>query len=91
MSQQLPDVFKRLQDKKKEQRDLKAMYRDALSVNGQYAQVKEELEALKLKKKKMWTADCGDKTDEEEIMNFEFWIGDRISFLTYPSYPSYQR
>jgi SMC interacting uncharacterized protein involved in chromosome segregation len=53
MSQQLPDVFKRIQDKKKEQRELKAMYRDALSVNGQYAQVKEELEALKLKKKKI--------------------------------------
>ncbi len=53
MSQQLPDVFKRIQDKKKEQRELKAMYRDALSVNGEYVQVKEELEALKLKKKKI--------------------------------------
>lgn len=53
MSQQLPDVFKRIQDKKKEQRELKAMYRDALSVNGEYQQLKEELETLKLKKKKI--------------------------------------
>jgi len=53
MPQQLPDVFKRLQDKKKEQRDLRAMYRDALSVNGQYKEISEELEALKLKKKKI--------------------------------------
>jgi hypothetical protein len=53
MAQQLPEVFKRIQDRKKEQRELKALYRDALSTNGQYQQLKEELEALKLKKKKL--------------------------------------
>lgn len=53
MPQQLPDVFKRLQDKKKEQRDLKVLYREALATNGEYVQIREELEALKLKKKKI--------------------------------------
>jgi hypothetical protein len=53
MSQQLPDVFKIIQERKKEQRDLKAMYRDVLSVNGEYQRVIEELEALKIKKKKI--------------------------------------
>ncbi len=53
MSQQLPDVFKRIQDKKREQRDLKTIYRDALAVNGEYQQALEELEALKIKKKKI--------------------------------------
>lgn len=53
MSQELPAVFKRLQDKKKERRDLKAQYADALSVNGEYVQIKEELEALRTKKKKI--------------------------------------
>jgi hypothetical protein len=52
MAQELPDVFKRIQDKKKEQRELKSMYRDALSVNGEYQTIIEELEALKIKKKK---------------------------------------
>jgi hypothetical protein len=52
MAQALPDVFKRIQDKKREQRELKAMYRDALSVNGEYQTIVEELEALKIKKKK---------------------------------------
>ncbi len=53
MAQELPAVFKRIQDKKKEQRDLKAMYRDALSVNGEYQKVLEDLEDLKIKKKQI--------------------------------------
>lgn len=53
MPQNIHDVFKRIQDEKKEQRDLKKMYRDALSVSGQYQEILEELEVLKLKKKKI--------------------------------------
>jgi len=64
MSQQLPDVFKRIQDKKREQRDLKTIYRDALSVNGEYQQVLEELEALKIKKKKIQASVQADFKEE---------------------------
>ncbi len=53
MAQELPAIFKRIQDHKKEQRELKAMYRDALSAQGEYQKIKEEQEALKLKKKKI--------------------------------------
>ena len=53
MPQQLPDVFKRLQDKKREQRELRSLYRDALSTNGLYKQVLDELDVLKAKKKKL--------------------------------------
>lgn len=53
MPQQLPDVFKRIQDLKKQQRDLKVIYRDALSTSGEYQEAREELEALKIKKKKI--------------------------------------
>ena len=53
MAQKLEDVFKRIQDRKKEQKDIKKTYRDALSVSGEYQEVLEELEALKLKKKKI--------------------------------------
>ncbi len=56
MSQQLPEVFKRIQDKKKEQRDLKSIYRDALSVSSEYQQIVEELDELKIKKKKIEAA-----------------------------------
>jgi len=56
MSQQLPDVFKRIQDKKKEQRELRVLYRNALSVNGGYQKILEDLSDLKIKKKKIEAA-----------------------------------
>lgn len=64
MAQQLPDVFKRIQDKKREQKDLKTIYRDALAVNGEYQQVLEEMEALKVKKKKILMAVQADFKEE---------------------------
>ena len=63
MSQNLQEVFKRIQEKKKEQSELKKMYRDALSINGEYQEVLEELEALKLKKKKI---EAGVQSDFKE-------------------------
>jgi hypothetical protein len=63
MSQNLQEVFKRIQEKKKEQSELKKMYRDALSINGNYQEVLEELEALKLKKKKI---EAGVQSDFKE-------------------------
>lgn len=53
MSQNLQEVFKRIQDRKKEQSEIKKTYRDALSVNGAYQEILEELESLKLKKKQL--------------------------------------
>jgi hypothetical protein len=53
MAQELPAVFKRIQDKKKEQRELKSMFRDALTNNGEYQKVVQELDDLKIKKKQI--------------------------------------
>jgi hypothetical protein len=53
MAQELPVVFKRIQDKKKEQRELKAMFRDALTNSGDYQKVVQELDDLKIKKKQI--------------------------------------
>ena len=53
MAQELSAVFNRVQENKKKQRELKVMYRDALSVNGEYQKAVEELEDLKIKKKKI--------------------------------------
>lgn len=64
MSQNLQEVFKRIQESKKEQSELKKMYRDALSINGNYQEVLEELEALKIKKKKIETGVQSDFKEE---------------------------
>jgi hypothetical protein len=59
----LNEVFKRLQEQQKNQRELKKMYREALAVNGNYHQVVEELDVLKIKKKQI---EAGVKADLKE-------------------------
>lgn len=49
----LQDVFNRIQKTKKEQKEIKAMYRDALTNNHRYQELLEEIKTLKEKKKKM--------------------------------------
>ncbi len=63
MSKSLPDVFKRIQERKKESREIKADYRDMLVNSAAYQEVKEELEALKIKKKKI---EAGIKSELKE-------------------------
>jgi len=49
----LQEVFNRIQKSKKEQKDIKSMYRDALSNSQVYQKTVEELNELKEKKKKI--------------------------------------
>jgi len=49
----LQEVFNRIQSTKKEQKEIKTMYRDALANSHRYQELKEELQAMKEKKKKM--------------------------------------
>ncbi len=60
----LNEVFKRLQEQQKKQRELKKMYREALAVNGNYHEVVEELEALKIKKKQIEASVKADLKEE---------------------------
>lgn len=80
MSQQLPDVFKRIQDRKKEQRELKTIYRDSLAVNGEYQKILEELADLKIKKKKIeLTIQADFKTEFDKLEGLKLNIaGDNI-------------
>jgi len=61
---QLNEVFKRLQEQQKVQRELKKMYREALAVNANYHEAVEELEALKIKKKQIEAAVKADLKEE---------------------------
>jgi hypothetical protein len=49
----LHEVFNRLQNSQKDQRELKKMYREALSVNAPYQELLKELDILKIKKKQI--------------------------------------
>jgi hypothetical protein len=49
----LQEVFNKIQIVKKQQKDLRGAYRDALLGSEEYQQAKEQLEALKLKKKQI--------------------------------------
>lgn len=56
----LHEVFNRLQEQKKDQRELKKMYREALVTNAQYQELIQELDVLKIKKKQI---EAGVKAD----------------------------
>src|SRR3989339_323772 len=49
----LQEIFNRMLESKKEQREIKKMYRDALSTSKVYQDVLEELKVLKDRKKKI--------------------------------------
>lgn len=53
MAQDLKTIFVRLEEYKARRRELKNRYRDALSINGEYQSVLDELEVLKTNKKKI--------------------------------------
>lgn len=47
------EIFSKIKEKQKEQKTIKQMYRDVLANSQEYQNVLEELESLKLKKKKL--------------------------------------
>jgi predicted nuclease with TOPRIM domain len=64
----IQEVFNAIQDKKKEIREIKKMYRDALESSGEYRELNEKLEELKIHKKQLeavaWS-DIGNKNSYE--------------------------
>lgn len=56
MSQNLQEVFKRVQRRKAELKEIKKIYKNALLVSPDYQKVLEEIEALKINKKKIEAA-----------------------------------
>lgn len=64
----IQEVFNAIQDKKKEIREIKKMYRDALESSGEYRELNEKLEELKIHKKQLeavaWS-DIGNKNNYE--------------------------
>lgn len=61
---QLQDIFNKIQETKKTQKDIKATYRDALSNSQEYQQVLEKIKALKEQKKSIEDAIKSDFSSE---------------------------
>ncbi|MEI6288269.1 MAG: hypothetical protein WCP18_01620 [bacterium] len=53
MPDKLQEVFNRIQESKKEQKQIKSSYRDALLSSAQYQKISEELKELRDKKKEV--------------------------------------
>jgi hypothetical protein len=47
------EIFSKIKEKQKEQKTIKQMYRDVLTNSQEYQNILEELDSLKIKKKKL--------------------------------------
>lgn len=77
------DVFIRIQGIKKEQRTLRALYRDALLSSAEYKEVQDELAGLKEKKKHIEDAIKSDFSKElEKLDDLKERLGEDTQLLT---------
>ncbi len=53
MQQDLQDIFNRIHVSKREQKEIKAMYRDTLESSAEYKDIAEKIEQLKARKKEI--------------------------------------
>jgi len=51
--QDIQEIFNRLQKIKKEQKDLRSSYKDALALSGEYVEIGEKLKTLRERKKQI--------------------------------------
>ena len=71
----IQEIFNRTQDTKKEMKEIKLMYKDALSNSGKYLDIVEEIKALKEKKKQIEDgvkSDFSSELDKLEILKNDF-------------------
>jgi len=54
--QDLQEVFNRIQESKQSQKEIRTMYKDALTQNGEYQEIQENMKSLREKKKRIETA-----------------------------------
>lgn len=60
----LQEIFDRIQNTKKEQRDIRLMYKDALRNSNRYQEILEQLETLRAKKREVEAGVKGDFSKE---------------------------
>ena len=56
MEQDIQSIFNRIQESKKKQKDIKAMFKDALDGNGEYQEIQDKLKTIRENKKRIETS-----------------------------------
>lgn len=62
--QNIQEIFDRMQAVKKQQKDIKTSYRDALKQNGEYQEIEEKMRALRARRKQIEGAIKSDFSSE---------------------------
>ena len=64
--QNIPDIFNRIEQSSREQRELKKLYKDALLGTGEYEEIADKLKSLKERKKQIEIAVAMQLADESK-------------------------
>jgi len=79
----LQEVFERIKQTKKEQREIKKIYRDALSTNNEYQNLVEKLNDMKEKKKQLEEVVKGDfKSEWNKLEGMKLHIASDYELLS---------
>jgi len=81
--QNIQDIFDRIQEHKKKQKELRALYKDALKASTQYVSITEELKELREKKRKIEFSTKEDLASEfQELETLELDIKNDVELLS---------
>ena len=64
----LKEIFERIQEQKKEQREINKVVRETLQTDGEYQKIKEQIETLRLKKFRLEDAARGDLDQKMDLL-----------------------
>jgi hypothetical protein len=72
--QDIEEIFNRIQENKKKQKDLRLIFKDALASNGEYIELQEKLKVMRENKKRIELAvrqDCSKEITQLEDLSID--------------------
>lgn len=80
------EIFDKIKEKQKEQKTIRQIYRDVLSNSGEYQKVLEELDELKIKKKRVEMALRGElRSEMDQLESIKIDIESNKELLSHTS------
>lgn len=68
--QSIQDIWNKIEELKKEQKDIRAVYKDMLYSSGEYQELKDQMETLKARKKQMEIGVAGEMQEKMRRLDF---------------------